>query len=86
MVIFAGLMFITAIAFLLRNILALLEPDDEIPSHYSFEKYATTDMGVAAAARDACRQSLSLGRPVKRPVAQPKSAPEIVEDSPGHGV
>lgn len=34
--IFAGLLFITAIAFLLRNILALLEKDDEMPSHYSF--------------------------------------------------
>ncbi|MCF6327428.1 MAG: TRAP transporter small permease subunit [Devosiaceae bacterium] len=85
-VVFAGLMFITAIAFLLRNILALLEPDDEIPSHYSFEKTATADMGVAAAARDACRQSLSLGRPVKTPVVQPKTPTQVVEESPGHGV
>ncbi len=37
-VVFAGLMFIVSISFLLRNILALLEKDDEIVSHYSFEE------------------------------------------------
>ncbi len=36
-VVFAGLMFICAVAFLLRNILALLEKDKDIPTHYSFD-------------------------------------------------
>ncbi len=36
-VVFAGLMFLTAVAFLLRNLLALLEPKEDIPSHYSLE-------------------------------------------------
>jgi len=36
-IVFAGLMFIVAISFLLRNILALLERDEEIDSHFSFE-------------------------------------------------
>ena len=36
-VVFAGLMFIVAVSFLLRNILALLERDEEVPSHYSFD-------------------------------------------------
>ena len=49
-VIFAGLMFITAIGFLLRNILALLEPEEEIPSHYSFEGDRLKSMGVASMA------------------------------------
>lgn len=35
--VFAGLMFICAVAFLLRNILALLERDKDIPTHYSFD-------------------------------------------------
>ena len=38
---FAGLMFIVAISFLLRNILALLEKDEEVPSHFSFEEKGT---------------------------------------------
>lgn len=33
--VFAALMFIAAIGFLLRNILALLEPEDDIQAHYS---------------------------------------------------
>lgn len=36
-VVFAGLMFICAIGFLLRNILALLERDEDIQTHYSFD-------------------------------------------------
>ncbi len=36
-VVFAGLMFVVAVSFLLRNVLALLEPDEEIDSHYSFD-------------------------------------------------
>ncbi len=36
-VIFAGLMFICAVSFLLRNILALLEKDEEVPTHYLFD-------------------------------------------------
>ncbi len=35
--IFAGLLFIVGVSFLLRNILALLEKDDEMVSHFSFE-------------------------------------------------
>ena len=34
-VVFAGLMFVCAVAFLLRNILALLEKDKDIATHYS---------------------------------------------------
>lgn len=37
-IVFAGLLFIVAVSFLLRNILALLEKDDEMEAHYSFEK------------------------------------------------
>ena len=33
---FAGLMFICAVAFMLRNILALLQRDEDIKTHYSF--------------------------------------------------
>ncbi len=50
-VVFAGLMFLTAIAFLLRNLLALLEPKEDIPSHYSLEADAekgTSITGLAA--------------------------------------
>lgn len=36
-VVFAGLMFIVAVSFLLRNVLAILERDEEIDSHYSFD-------------------------------------------------
>ncbi len=42
---FAGLMFICAISFLLRNILALLERDEDIPSHYSFDDGPSGGMG-----------------------------------------
>ena len=35
--VFAALMFIVAVSFLLRNIWALLEPDENVPSHYSFD-------------------------------------------------
>jgi len=35
--VFAALMFICAVTFLLRNILILLERDKNIPTHYSFE-------------------------------------------------
>jgi len=40
--IFAALMFIAAVSFLLRNILALLERDEDIPSHYSFDAIEET--------------------------------------------
>jgi len=43
--VFAGLMFICAIAFLLRNILALLERDEDIETHYSFTGGAYGGMG-----------------------------------------
>ena len=36
-VVFAALMFLVAVSFLLRNVLALLERDEEIPAHYSFD-------------------------------------------------
>ncbi len=35
--VFAALLFVVAVSFLLRNILALLERDKEIPSHYSLD-------------------------------------------------
>ena len=44
-VVFAGLMFICAIGFLLRNILALLERDEDIQSHYSFDGGPSGGMG-----------------------------------------
>ncbi len=48
-VIFAGLMFICAIAFLLRNILALLEKDEEIATHYSFTDGSYGGVGITPA-------------------------------------
>ncbi len=48
-VVFAGLMFICAIAFLLRNILALLEKDEDIPTHYSFTDGSYGGMGITPA-------------------------------------
>ncbi|WP_282609019.1 TRAP transporter small permease subunit [Pelagibius sp. Alg239-R121] len=42
-VIFAGLMFIVAVSFFFRNILALLERDEEIPAHYSLDSSASED-------------------------------------------
>lgn len=43
--VFAGLMFICAVGFLLRNLMALLEKDKVIPAHYSFEDEQDVDMG-----------------------------------------
>ncbi|VAV95159.1 hypothetical protein MNBD_ALPHA08-532 [hydrothermal vent metagenome] len=48
-VIFAGLMFICAIAFLLRNILALLEKDEDIATHYSFTDGSYGGVGITPA-------------------------------------
>ncbi|MCF6321669.1 MAG: TRAP transporter small permease subunit [Rhizobiaceae bacterium] len=45
-VVFAGLMFICAIGFLLRNILALLQKDEDIATHYSFEGKRFGGMGM----------------------------------------
>ncbi|WP_169568648.1 TRAP transporter small permease subunit [Sneathiella limimaris] len=42
--VFAGLMFICAVGFLLRNILALLEKNKEIPTHYTIDE-VHGDMG-----------------------------------------
>ncbi|MEM9104206.1 MAG: TRAP transporter small permease subunit, partial [Pseudomonadota bacterium] len=36
-VVFAGLIFLVAVSFLLRNVLALLSKDEEIPAHYSLD-------------------------------------------------
>jgi len=44
-VVFAGLMFICAVAFLLRNILALLQRDEDIKTHYSFTGGPNGGMG-----------------------------------------
>ena len=41
--IFAGLMFICAVGFLLRNILALLEREKDIPTHYTFDEPTESD-------------------------------------------
>lgn len=46
--IFAGLMFICAIGFLLRNILALLERDEDIATHYSFDGAPVEGAGMDA--------------------------------------
>jgi len=48
-VVFAGLMFICAIAFLLRNILALLERDEDVATHYSFDDGPLSSMGMTQA-------------------------------------
>ena len=48
-VIFAGLMFICAIAFLLRNILALLDRDEDVATHYSFDDGPISSMGMTQA-------------------------------------
>lgn len=48
--VFAGLMFICAVGFLLRNILALLERNKNIPTHYSFADKAAGRMGTDAPA------------------------------------
>ena len=45
-VIFAGLMFVCAVAFLLRNILALLEKNEDIRTHYSFDGSSYGGMGL----------------------------------------
>lgn len=50
-VVFAGLMFICAIGFLLRNILAILEPKEEIDTHYSFDGRPYGGMGAERAIR-----------------------------------
>ncbi len=46
--VFAGLMFICAVGFLLRNILALLERNKNIPTHYSFDDDAAGEAGSDA--------------------------------------
>ncbi|MBE7636894.1 TRAP transporter small permease subunit [Sneathiella sp. P13V-1] len=48
--VFAAFMFICAIGFLLRNILALLQKDEDIPTHYSFDDEQAGDMGTEAPA------------------------------------
>lgn len=45
-VVFAGLMFICAFTFLLRNILALLEKNKDIKTHYSFDGGTYGGMGM----------------------------------------
>lgn len=47
--VFAALMFICAIGFLMRNILALLEKDKTIPTHYSFDDEHAAKIGDAPA-------------------------------------
>jgi len=44
--VFAGLMFICAVSFLLRNILALLEKEKNIATHYSFDGGPYGGMGM----------------------------------------
>ncbi len=43
--VFAGLMFICAVGFLLRNILALRERDQDIPTHYNFARDSAGGLG-----------------------------------------
>jgi len=45
-VVFAGLMFICAIGFLLRNILALLDKDKDVATHYKLEDDPLRSMGM----------------------------------------
>ena len=85
-VIFAGLMFIVAISFLLRNILALLEPEEDIPSHYSFDGAGEGGDPTATMSEEAAR-SVHLGRPAGyfRKVLADASGPdgETGDDSGG---
>jgi len=46
-VVFAGLMFVCAIGFLLRNILALLQKDEDIATHYKFDGKPYGGMGLS---------------------------------------
>ncbi len=43
---FAALMFICAVGFLLRNLLALLEKNQDVPTHYSFENTSSPSLPV----------------------------------------
>lgn len=45
-VVFAGLMFVCAVGFLLRNILALLQKDEDIATHYKFDGKPNGGMGM----------------------------------------
>lgn len=45
-VVFAGMMFITAVAFLLRKILAIVEKDKDIATHYTFDGRPYSGMGM----------------------------------------
>ena len=45
--VFAALMFIVAVSFLLRNILALLEPEEDIQPHYSFDGPASEEASAS---------------------------------------
>jgi hypothetical protein len=72
--IFAALMFIVAISFLLRNILALLEKDEDIPSHFSF------------AQEGASSKILSRNRFAKNKKPSRDKATIAEEDTAGHGV
>lgn len=58
-VVFAGLMFICAIGFLLRCILALLEKDKDIATHYTFDGSPYSGMGMT--------------QPVSSPASTPKN-------------
>ncbi|WP_169544842.1 TRAP transporter small permease subunit [Sneathiella aquimaris] len=51
--IFAGLMFICAVSFLLRNILALLEKDKDIPTHVSFDGDPIGGIGIESLSDEA---------------------------------
>ncbi len=48
-VVFAGLMFVCAIAFLLRNILALVDKDEDVATHYRFDDGPLSSMGMTQA-------------------------------------
>ncbi len=72
--VFAALMFIVAISFLLRNILALLEKDEDIPSHFSFEE-------EGASSRILFKSRFSRN---KKPSRNKETIAE--QDTAGHGV
>ncbi len=73
--IFAGLMFICAVAFLLRNILALLERDEEIETHYSFDGGSYGGMGKTIKTVPNRSDSFEdlAGVPAKPPIAAGES-------------
>ena len=61
-VVFAGLMFICAVSFLLRNILALLDRDSDVATHYTFDDGPLSSMGMSKVALAAATSAKTKSR------------------------